>query len=111
MSRVRSVSKHTHRQNVRESRFLTGTDEKRTRARMFRNVALFFALTRIYHVLDPRDRDRRLGDVRRKHHLACTFGRRLEDLRLQVGRHLRVDGEHSQWRMVIKLRQPFCVLS
>ena len=86
MSRVRSVSKPTHRQNVRESRFLTGTDEKRTRARMFRNVALFFALTRIYHVLDPRDRDRRLGDVRSENALAHARGGRCEYLRLLFGR-------------------------
>mmetsp|Transcript_37897 Transcript_37897/g.108999 ORF Transcript_37897/g.108999 Transcript_37897/m.108999 type:complete len:414 (-) Transcript_37897:906-2147(-) len=48
------------------------------------------------HVHDVVDRDRRLGDVRRKHHLPCALRGGLEDLRLHVRGERRVDGQNEE---------------
>jgi hypothetical protein len=52
--------------------------------------------------------ERGLGDVGRDDYLATTvFGRR-EDLRLEVGGHLRVDGEDFERLGVVNLFKSFC---
>ena len=46
---------------------------------------------------------RGLGNVGSHDDLPSTIWSRLEDLGLEVGWHLRVDGQDRQWRSIIQL--------
>jgi hypothetical protein len=53
-----------------------------------------------HHAIDG---DRRLGDVSGKDHLSCTFGCRLENLRLQIRGQIGIDRTDNQfWYLVSK---------
>lgn len=62
------------------------------------------AVSRIDDVENAVDCERGLGNVRCHDDLASPVRRGLEDLRLEVGGHLRVDGEHREWGRIIQLR-------
>jgi hypothetical protein len=53
-------------------------------------------------------RQRGLGDVGSDDDLPSPVSSRLKDLRLQIGRHLRVNGQYGQRSRVVELRETFC---
>ena len=72
----------------------------------FRVVHLQLAVPRVHDVQYTIDRQRCLRNIRRNDDLSPAVSRRLEDLRLQVGGHLRVDGQDSERRRLVELLEP-----
>ena len=72
----------------------------------FRVVHLQLAVPRVHDVQYTIDRQRCLRNIRRNDDLSPAVSRRLEDLRLQVGGHLRVDGQDSERRRLVELLKP-----
>ena len=73
-----------------------GRDDERLDARLGVEH-LLLAEAAVHHVHHAVDRHRRLGDVRRHHHLATARRRRLERLRLLRGRQRRVQRHCQEW--------------